>query len=364
MGNPILTEEEFSPSRLRRAARARRRAALSVALRDKAAVLFACLASALLFSPAQSAESVLPLVLETTIPLPNVAGRIDHLAVDLGRKRILVAEVGNNTLDAIDLATQKPLHRITGLDEPQGVVYLPGPDLIAIGNGGDGAVRFYSGVDFSPRGVVSLGDDADNVRVDPRNGHVIVGYGSGGLAVIDPLKPAKLADIPLTGHPESFRLSPSTGRIFVNVARAGRITTIDLASGKPLANWMPPGLTANFPMTLDETGHAVIIVFRSPAKLALFDMTMGSMIASADTCGDSDDVFFDEKRQRIYVSCGAGFIDVFQREPAALTRLIRLATSSGARTSLFVPELDRLFLAVRAGLIGSNASIQVYRPNP
>ena len=156
-----------------------------------------------------------------------------------------------------------------------------------------------------------------------------MGYGSGGLAIIDPLKPARLADIPLTGHPESFRLSLSTGRIFVNVARAGRITSIDLASAKPVANWMPPGLTANFPMNLDETGNAVIVVFRSPAKLALFDMTTGAMIASANTCGDSDDVFFDEKRQRIYVSCGAGFIDVFQREPAALTRLMRLATTSG-----------------------------------
>lgn len=306
----------------------------------------------------------MPLVLETTIPLPDVAGRIDHLAVDLGRKRLFVAEVGNNTLDAIDFATQKLVHRITGLDEPQGVVYLPGPDLIAIGNGGDGAVRFFSGADFSPRGVVPLGADADNMRVDPRNGHIIVGYGSGGLAIIDPLKAAKLADIPLTGHPESFRLSLSTGRIFVNIARAGRITTIDLASGKPLANWMPRGLQANFPMNLDEAGHAVIVAFRSPARLAMFDMTTGAMIASTDTCGDSDDLFFDERRGRIYVSCGAGFIDVFQREPAALTRLIRLATSSGARTSLFVPELDRLFLAVRAGLIDSNASVQVYRPNP
>ena len=331
---------------------------------NKARIAFAALASILFLSPARAAEPVLPLVLESTIPLPNVSGRIDHMAIDLGRKRLFVAEVGNNTLDVIDLATQKPVHRIAGLDEPQGVVYLPGPDLIVIGNGGDGAVRFFSATDFSPRGVIPLGDDADNVRADPRNGHVIVGYGSGGLAVIDPLKPAKLANIPLTGHPESFRLSLSTGRIFVNVARAGRITAIDLASGRVLANWTSPGLQSNFPMTLDEAGHAVIVVYRSPTKLALFDMTTGTMIASVDTCGDSDDVFFDEKRQRVYVSCGAGFIDVFQRDSAALTRSMRLATTSGARTSLFVPELDRLFLAVRAGLIGSNASIQVYRPNP
>jgi DNA-binding beta-propeller fold protein YncE len=333
-------------------------------LRNRARIACAGLVFWLIHSPAQASEPVLPLILETTIPLPDVSGRIDHLAVDLARKRLFVAEVGNNTLDAIDFDTQKPVHRITGLDEPQGVAYLPGPDLIVVGNGGDGAVRFYNGTDFSPRGIVSLGDDADNVRVDPRNGHVVVGYGSGGLAVIDPLKPARLADIPLTGHPESFRLSLPTGRIFVNIARAGRITSVDLATGKPVTNWTPRGLTANFPMSLDETGRAVIVVFRSPAKLALFDMTTGSMVASADTCGDSDDVFFDEKRRRIYVSCGAGFIDVFQREASALTRLMRLATTSGARTSLFVPELDRLFLAVRAGLIGSNASIQVYRPNP
>jgi DNA-binding beta-propeller fold protein YncE len=364
MGDLIFTGQEFLNLRQSRVATTLLRSALSVLLCKKVPIVFAGLASILLFSAAQAAEPVLPLILEATIPLPNVAGRIDHLAVDLARKRLFVAEVGNNTLDAIDLATQKSVHRIAGLDEPQGVVYLPEPDLIAIGNGGDGAVRFYSGMDFSPRGVVSLGDDADNVRVDPRNGHIIVGYGSGGLAIIDPLKPAKLADIPLTGHPESFRLSLPNGRIFVNVARVGRITSIDLASGKPLANWSPRGLTANFPMSLDETRHAVIVVFRSPAKLALFDMTTGAAVASADTCGDSDDVFFDEKRGRIYVSCGAGFIDVFQREPAVLTRLMRLATTSGARTSLFVPELDRLFLAVRAGLIGSNASIQVYRPNP
>ena len=336
----------------------------SALLRDSARIVFAAVACFLLPSPVQSVESNLPLVLETTIALPNVAGRIDHLAVDLAHKRLFVAEVGNDTLDVIDMVGQKPVHRIAGLSEPQGVAYLSEPNLIVVANGGDGAVRFFGGADFSPRGVVALGDDADNVRVDPRNGHVIVGYGSGGLAVIDPLKPAKLADTPLTGHPESFRLSPSAERIFVNVARAGRITIIDSASGKVLANWMPSGLTANFPMTLDETGHAVIVVFRSPAKLALFDMATGAMITSADTCGDSDDVFFDEKRRRIYVSCGAGFIDVFQREPAALVRLLRLATSSGARTSLFVPELDRLFLAVRAGLIGSNASIQVYRPSP
>jgi hypothetical protein len=308
-----------------------------------------------------------PLVLESTISLDHVSGRIDHLAVDLARKHLFVAELGNNSVDAIDLTTQKIIHRISGLNEPQGIAYLPQPDIIVIANGGDGAVRFYSGADFSPRGVVSLGSDADNVRVDPRNGHVIVGYGSGssgGLAIIDPLKPAKLADIPLPGHPESFRLSLSMGRVFVNVPDARQIIAVDLTSAKPIANWKPEGLRANFPLFLDEAEHAVIAVFRSPARLALFDMNTGAIVAGADTCGDADDVFFDERRRRIYVSCGAGLLDAFQRGPSGLSRLAFITTSTGARTSLFVPELDRLYLAVRAGLFGSSASIQIYRPNP
>jgi hypothetical protein len=154
------------------------------------------------------------------------------------------------------------------------------------------------------------------------------------------------------------------GRVFVNVPDARQIIAVDLTSAKPIANWKPEGLRANFPLFLDEAEHAVIAVFRSPARLALFDMNTGAIVAGADTCGDADDVFFDERRRRIYVSCGAGLLDAFQRGPSGLSRLAFITTSTGARTSLFVPELDRLYLAVRAGLFGSSASIQIYRPNP
>jgi hypothetical protein len=44
-------------------------------------------------------------------------------------------------------------------------------------------------------------------------------------------------------------------------------------------------------------------------------------------------------------------------------RLARVPTVSGARTSLFVPELDRLFVAVRAGS-NEPAAIWVFRPIP
>jgi hypothetical protein len=313
-------------------------------------------------APTQAGEGKAPLVLESTISLPNVSGRIDHLAVDLTGNRLFVAELGNNTLDVIDLTAQKVLHRISDLAEPQGVGYVPELGLIVVANGGDGKVRFFSGVDFSPRGVIPLSDDADNVLVDTPSGHVLVGFGTSQIAIIDPTKPELLSNIPLPSHPESFRLSSSTGHLFVNVPTAGKIVMVDDLRKGTGASWRTPGFAGNFPMALDEDNRAIIVVFRHPAKLATFDMMTGKEIGTADACGDSDDVFLDEKRNRIYASCGAGSLDVFERGPKNLNLVERIETVYGARTSLFVPELDRLYLAAPASS-AAGAMIQIYRPS-
>ena len=68
-----------------------------------------------------AAGPVQPLVLEQKIPLGEVQGRIDHLAIDLARERLFVAELGNNSVGVVDLAAGKLLRGIDGLNEPQGV---------------------------------------------------------------------------------------------------------------------------------------------------------------------------------------------------------------------------------------------------
>jgi len=312
----------------------------------------------------QAADSEPPLVLERTIPLTGVSGRIDHMAVDLRRGHLFVAELGNGTVDVVDLAAGKAIHRIAGLKEPQGVGYSPQADLVAIASAGDGSVRLFKGEDLSPTGVVSLGEDADNVRFDMRTGQLVVGYGSGGLAVLDLASRSTKSSIKLSAHPEGFQLDPSTMRAFVNVPNAGQVAVVDLAADKQVASWRVPGLKANFPMALDSTGSVLATVFRSPPRLVLLDTKTGDVTANLPICGDADDVFFDAKRRRLYVSCGEGMVAILQGDTAGYHPLARFPTHSGARTSLFVPELDRLFVAARAGLLGSDAAILVFRPGP
>ena len=321
--------------------------------------------SYLLPGPVRAADPVPPLFLERTIPLPGVSGRIDHMAVDLGRGRLFVAELGNGSVEAIDLTAGKAVHRITGLREPQGVGYVPGADLLAVASAGDGSVRLFRGGDMQPAGKVELGDDADNIRLDPGTRHLVVGYGSGGLAVLDPAAASVLRIAKLPAHPEGFQVDPEAGRAFVNVPDARQVAVVDLATGSPAASWpLPAGVRGNFPVALDGTRTVLAIVTRSPARLIMLDTRTGGVTDSLPTCGDADDVFFDARRRRLYVSCGNGEVDVVQQDRVGYHPLARISTQSGARTSLFVPELDRLFVAARAGLLGSGAAILVFRPAP
>lgn len=274
-----------------------------------------------------------------------------------------MAELGNGSVDAVDLLSGQT-RRIGGLKEPQGLAYLPDRDELAVASGGDGTVRFFDAGSLTPVGSVSLGDDADNVRVDPKTGQVVVGYGSGALAIIDPARRSVVRTIAVGAHPEGFQIDGQGRKAFVNVPDAHKIVVVDLESGRALANWRAAHV-ANFPITLGEASEIVGVVYRIPARLVLLEAASGTAKADLPTCDDADDLYFDDKRRRVYVSCGSGAVDVFEQHAGGkYVASAHIETRPGARTSLFVPALDRLFVASRARSGGRDAALLVYRPAP
>jgi chromate transporter len=311
--------------------------------------------------PATQAAAAGALRLEAKIPLGDVRGRIDHLAVDLGRRRLYVAELANDTIALVDLRAGATSQTVAGLKEPQGVAYLPSADQLYIANGGDGSVSILKGDALSPLKKIALGSDADNIRVDPKSNRVYVGYGDGGLAVIDGASGEKISDIPLPAHPESFQLESARPRIFVNLPDAHEIVVVDRDAGKIVAHWRQTD-GANFAMALDEANHLLISAFRSPPRLRQLSLADGAEKGAVQTCADVDDLFVDAKRGRLYVICGAGFIDILEARDGVFQPLDRISTVAGARTGLFVPELDRLFVAVPAR-VAEAAAIWVFTPS-
>jgi hypothetical protein len=290
--------------------------------------------------------------LEAKIPLSGVSGRIDHLAHDEAGHRLFVAALGNNTIEVVDLVKRSRFHSITGLHEPQGLRYIPGPGRLVAANAGDGACIFFDGQSYRELGRVALGDDADNVRYDGST--IYVGYGSGGIAVIDPVNMKLVGDLSLKAHPESFQLGDS-GQVFINVPDVGEIVAGDLKTLSVRAHWKNSGASANFPMALDQRGGRLFVVYRHPAQLREIDIHSGAVKASAPCVGDADDVFYDTGSGLVFVTGGEGYIDVFR----GATLVNHIPTRKGARTSLWLPAEKKLVVAVPARR-GEEAAIWVY----
>jgi len=302
-----------------------------------------------------------PLVLEAKIPLGDVKGRIDHLAVDVAHRRLFIAELGNNTVGVIDIDGRKVVHRLEGFDEPQGVAYLARTDTLYVANGGTGELHAFSGAQLQLVGKLALDDDADNIRIDRDQARIYVGAGSGNLAIIDAATFKKITEIGLKGHPESFQLDAAGARIYVNVPDAKEVAVVDRSTSKQIASWSTANLRSNYPMALDAQGNRVLVAFRQPAALLSYDAATGAVQERVEICGDADDVFIDARRSYVYVACGQGVIDVLTSRGDRTTRVARIDTRQGARTALFSPDLDRLFLAVRASG-AEGAAVWVFRP--
>src|SRR5207302_2045880 len=287
------------------------------------------------------------LKLEQTIALPGVEGRIDHFAFDAAGERLFICALGNNSVEVLDLRNGERIHSITGLGAPQGIAYIPELDRIFVANDKGGVCKIYDGKSFQKISELNFKDDADNVRYDDASKRIYVGFGSGGIGIINAADGKQIGSIKLSAHPEAFELEKNGHRIFVNVPNSRHVAVIDRDKGEVVATWKTDLAFGNFPMALDESNHRLFIGCRMPSKLVVLNSDSGEVIAKIDISGDTDDVFYDSKRHRIYAICGAGKIDIIeQTDPNTYQGSSKIDTADGARTGLFVPERDTLFVAV------------------
>ena len=305
-------------------------------------VLFLCA-----FSFTARAQDSPALKLTRTIPLSGVKGRFDHFAIDAKGHRLFVAALGNNTLEVLDIAAGKAIKTITELHKPTGVIYYSAANEIGIANGDDGTFQLFDGTAYSLVRKLDSLDDADNVRVDSKTKLTYIGHGAGALAVLDGASMKQIGGIKLPAHPESFQLETLGHRIFVNVPDAKLVAVIDREKKAVTATWPMTQFKANFPMALDEANHRLFVGCRQPARLVVFNTSTGQPVADLAISADTDDLFYDAARKRLYISCGEGFVDVIAQRDADTYQLReRIPTRPGARTSFFSPDLNEFYLAV------------------
>src|SRR5437899_2123282 len=265
------------------------------------------------FTLATARAQTAPLKLIKTIALPGVEGRVDHFAFDAAGERLFVCALGNNTVELVDLRKGVRVHSITGLGAPQGIAYIPELDRIFVANDKGGICKIYDGKSLQAVGELDFKDDADNVRYDETSQKIYVGFGSGGIAIVNAPDGKQIGSIKLSAHPEAFELEKTGKRIFGNVPNSRQLAVIDRDKSEVVAIWKTDLAFADFPMALDEEHHSLFIGCRLPPKLVVLNTETGEVLAKIDISGDPDDVFYDNKRRRIYSICGSGKIDSIEQ---------------------------------------------------
>jgi Uncharacterized conserved protein len=214
--------------------------------------------------------------------------------------------LGNNSVEVIDLRRSERIRSITGLGSPQGVAYIPQLNRLFIANDKGGVCKIYDSKSYRLVGEINFKDDADNVRYDEAAKKIYIGFGSGGIGIVNAAEGKQIGSIKLSAHPEAFELEKNGNRIFVNVPNSRHVAVIDRDKGEVVATWKTDLVFGNFPMALDEANHRLFVGCRIPSKLIVLNTESGDVVAKIDIAGDPDDVFYDSKRHRIYAICGAG----------------------------------------------------------
>ena len=291
-----------------------------------------------------------PLVLTGAIPLPNVHGRIDHFSFD-PQGRLFVSALGNNTEEVIDLSAGTVAHVIRDIPRPQGVAYAVDVNKIFVGSD-EGKLNIYDGTSYNLIASIDFGDDVDNLRYDAAAKRLYVGYGDGAIAMVDAATNKRLEqEFKLGAHPESFQLEKSGPNIYVNVPGRKGVAAINRTTGA-ITRW-PLKFEANFPMALDEPGHRLFIATRQPSRFVVLDTTSGRVVTTLPCGQDSDDMYYDSARKRIYVVAGEGNITVFQQgDPDHYSLLAKVPSAVGARTAGYFGKghkgFERFYVAVPA----------------
>jgi DNA-binding beta-propeller fold protein YncE len=308
---------------------------------------FVRLAAGVILPFSAFSQSAPPLSLLHTITLPNVQGGFNHMSADPGRQRLFAAAPTNGTIEIVDLKTGKALRSLQG-ERPAAVRFSPEFNQVYATRGQ--SVYIYDGKTLDQIAKVNLESSLDEIQYDAQTKQLYVGVMAAektAIAILSIPGGKLLGQIKLPGKPQGFIVEQKGKRIFANIPALKQVAVMDRESRTLLPPWPLAGTQGNYPIDLDEDRHRLFVGCREPARMVVFDTTSGKPVANIPINGDTDDLFYDSERKRVYVSSGDGSIDVIdQLDPDHYRARARVATISGARTSTLSVALNMFCLGV------------------
>jgi DNA-binding beta-propeller fold protein YncE len=313
-----------------------------------------CLIALGLCAVTVQAQQKLPLKLVATTPLPGFTGDLDHFGLDLKGNRLFLASEDQKTIEVFDLHTGQRINSIPGFGQPLTMAYLADSNRLIVTDGGDAdAVELVDCKNYKIINNLKLGPGVDHGVYNPVNKYFYVENGGGPdgkthvLTIIDTESFKQVGEISgLPGNSNEGMVIDRAGKkLYVNLTGTDEIGVIDLGTREMVARWPLPDAHVAHAIALDEANHRLFTATRKPAQFIVFDTNTGKTVTTLPCVGVNSDMSLDVARKRIYVT-GSETASVFeQRDADHYEHIAEVPTAYRAKSSIFVPELKRLYVA-------------------
>jgi DNA-binding beta-propeller fold protein YncE len=301
--------------------------------------------------------------------MPGFTGDFDHFGVDLKGNRLFLAAEEHKTVEVFDLRTGERIHSIEGFGQPLMMVYLPESDQLVVTDGGDSAVHLVDCKKYKIIKTIKLGEGVDHGVLNPVTKYYYVESGGGPgaathvLSIIDTKSFKLIGDVAgLPGNSNEGMVIDRAGKkLYVNLTGTDEVGIVDLDTGHIVARWPLPDAHVAHAIVLDEPNHRLFVATRKPAQFIVFDTDTGKVVTALPCVGVNSDMSLDVSRKRIYVT-GSETTSVFeQRDADHYQHLAEVPTAYRAKSSIFVPNLRRLYVAVSGkGKPDAKLELRVY----
>ena len=300
------------------------------------------------------AQEKLPLKLIATIPMPGFTGDFDHFGLDLKGNRLFLASEDQKTVEVFDLRTGERIHSIRGFGQPLTMAYLAESNRLIVADGGDtDAVELVDCKEYQIINTLKLSQGVDHGVYNPANEYFYVENGGGPegkihvLSIIDTKSFKQIGEVAgLPGNSNEGMVIDHEGKtLYVNLTGTDEIGVIDLNTRQLVAKWPLPDVHVAHAIALDEPNHRLFTATRKPSQFVVFNTDTGKVVTSLPCVGVNSDMSLDVTRKRIYVT-GSETTSVFeQRDADHYEHIAEVPTAYRAKSSIFVPELKRLYVA-------------------
>lgn len=320
-----------------------------------------------------NAQEKSPLKLIATTPLPGFSGDFDHFAVDSKGNRLFLAAEDHKTVEVFDLRTGKPIHSITGFGQPHAILFLAETNKLIVTDGDDfGRVALVNGETYEIVDSIKLPPGVDGAVFNPvTRSYYVESGGEAGAAthlvnIIDAKTFKHVGDITLPGnHSEAMAVDRAGKKLYVNLTGANEVGVVDLATRQLISKWPVPDAKVENSMVLDEPNHRLFIATRQPPKVFVFNTDTGKVVTSLPCAPFNDDMWFDRPRKRIYATGSETTTVIQQRDADHYEHVAEVTTGFRAKTSILVPELNRLYVAVSGkGKPDAKLALQIFQIQP